>query len=420
MSSGNVELVELHKAAGSSNRNQDCSAQSTNLPQAPWVAQNKGGAESDGAKEVPVTAHISTISANGAAVAANDNHAPKKTLVIGLGAIGILGATALGKGTNDRLILVCRPNQKTAISHYGLHRTGCLDQVSLAPDRFEAFDDIETIPSELRLDRILVFVKCYDVEEVTRQLARRPHLIGRQTVFFCFQNGWGSHEPLLALTDAEHIYRARVITGATREAPNRTEVTVHQSAIAIGSLAANAPLGHAIDLAQDLTSGGVPACEVEDIDKILWEKLAYNAAVNGLGALHGLSIGELVDDPDRRLEMTRLYEEAFNVGKAAGLVDQRLEFEPALKEFGARLAKTRNHKSSMSQDLERNIPRTEVDWINGPIVRLARAQGQLARMNEIITEQIHRLESERRRAKRPQREEFSARGSSVIGKTKNA
>jgi 2-dehydropantoate 2-reductase len=327
------------------------------------------------------------------------------TCVIGLGATGILGAMALGRGSADRLLLVGRPNQEAAIREDGLLVAGMLGDLSLAPDRCHFFSSVSAIPRGITFDRVPIFVKAYDVANVARDLAGRRDLIGGHSTFFCFQNGWGSHAPLLALAKPERIFHARVITGVHRSAPNRAVVTVHEDDIQIGSLAATACLETATDLARDLTAGGVPARSTPDISRHLCSKLIYNACVNALGAVYGCTTGELANDPDIRVELECLLEETFHVVKRSGHSMGFGAFEAYRDHFfGRLLPQTADHRSSMLQDLNRELPRTEVDSINGAVARLARENGMFAGMNELLTKRIHRRETEGLRAKPVQSE----------------
>jgi 2-dehydropantoate 2-reductase len=328
------------------------------------------------------------------------------TGAIGLGGIGVLVTTSLGTGTPDQLIAVCRQPQLEAIKRDGLHRTGLLGDTSLSANRCRVFDAIGAIPHGIVFDRILIFVKSYDVEEVARELAARPDLIERDTAFFCFQNGWSTHIPLLALTDAEHIYHARVITGVHKTHPHRACVTVHQDDILIGSISPNASLEPATDLARDMTVGGVTARATPDIARFLWGKVIYNCCVNALGALNCCSTGELASDSNLRLELECLLEETFWVVERAGYATGLGSFETYREQFfGTLIPRTADHRSSMLQDLERSLPRTEIEWLNGAVARLARENGVLASLNELVTKRIHQLEVQCLRKKGPQREE---------------
>jgi len=331
----------------------------------------------------------------------------KVTCIIGGGgAIGILGVTALGTATQGRIIAICRPNQIADINQKGFQRTGVLNSASVSPERLELYSSIDQIPSDTTVDRVLIFVKCYDVEEVARQLSNRCDLVSPHTAVVTFQNGWGSHRPLLDVFAAENIYNARVITGVTKIGPSEANVTVHGDDIRIGSLARGASPGPAEELARDLRTGGVPASATGDIARYLLKKLLYNVGVNALGAIYGVSTGGLVDTPGMHGQIDDLIREAYGAFERAGYSIGCSDVDEYLDEFYRKLIPTtRDHKSSMLQDLERDVPRprTEVDSINGAVVAIARAHGGVAPANERIVEMIHEMEKERRRAKSAQR-----------------
>jgi len=314
------------------------------------------------------------------------------TAVVGEGAIGIVLTTALGTGTDHRLLVIAKPNSAAVIRREGIHRTGVLGHASLSPNRIEVYDAVEEIPIAV-VKRVVIAVKCYQMSQVAQELAQRPDLFGPKTDYFCFQNGWDAAKPLLSITTPRHIYLARVITGAHRTHPNRTEVTVHQDDVLVGGSCDDAPLGPAEKLAGNLRSGGIPTRATDQISKFLWEKLLYNVCVNAPGALFNRSLGELMDDLETRMLLDGLLEEAWCAMVCAGHSTRFATFQEYHRHFEDNLVpRTRNHKSSMSQDLQLEHP-TEIDWLNGVICRIARSKGWIAGLNQWITNRIHRLET---------------------------
>jgi 2-dehydropantoate 2-reductase len=185
-----------------------------------------------------------------------------------------------------------------------------------------------------------------------------------------------------------------VITGAHRTQLNRTDVTVHQDDILVGGSCEDAPIEPAESLAGHLRAGGVPTRATNQISKFLWEKLLYNVCVNAPGALFNRSLGELMDDPETRLLLESLLEEAWCAMVCAGQATRFATFGEYRQHFEVNLVpRTRDHKSSMFQDLQREHPKTEIDFLNGAICRIARANGWIAGLNQWLTNRIHRLET---------------------------
>jgi 2-dehydropantoate 2-reductase len=132
----------------------------------------------------------------------------------------------------------------------------------------------------------------------------------------------------------------------------------------------------AAEVAALLASAGLEAQARADLPSLLWEKLLVNAAINPLTALTGLPNGGLAEDKLLRDLMLAAVAEGAAVAAAEGV---------ALPEDPVRRAvevcrRTAQNRSSMLQDLDRGR-RTEVDAINGFIVRKAKVYGIPAPVN---------------------------------------
>ena len=137
----------------------------------------------------------------------------------------------------------------------------------------------------------------------------------------------------------------------------------------------------------------------------VWSKLLLNSTLSGLGAISGLIYSDIVGDETGRSLAISLWGEGLAVAQAqgisldevAGLDPYRLEVTPvnsaekaatALDELMLRLGPT---KASMLQDLQRGVP-TEVDVINGGVVRSAASTGIPTPLNEGIVRMVHECE----------------------------
>jgi 2-dehydropantoate 2-reductase len=171
-------------------------------------------------------------------------------------------------------------------------------------------------------------------------------------------------------------------------------VTVNAKPVALGPLRRDDALQRAaVRLAGIVAAAGIPAEAVPTIEPVLWEKALYNCGLNPLGALHGLSYGEVAASPELRRDLDAAMDEGFRVARAAAIAlpwpdsdDFRAYFYASL------LPPTARHRSSMRQDLEAGR-RTEVDAIGGAIVRIGARVGVATPVNQRLVAAVHDAES---------------------------
>ena len=201
------------------------------------------------------------------------------------------------------------------------------------------------------------------------------------------QNGLGNEETL-----AEHV--ERVIRGTTFPAgkllePGHVQWDV-QGDTTLGPFDERAPLDEVERLADACTRAGMPAEAVEDARGPQWRKVIFNASTNPIGALTGLTHGRVCERPDLRTLVTGLVDEGKAVAAAQGI---ELDADPEeLIDHAARKDVAYDHKASMLQDVEARRP-TEVDYLNGGIVRFGRDRGVATPLNATIQSLVKGVEA---------------------------
>ena len=112
-----------------------------------------------------------------------------------------------------------------------------------------------------------------------------------------------------------------------------------------------------------------------------WRKVIFNASTNPVGALTGLTHGRVCERPDLRALVSGLVDEGKAVAAAQGI---ELDSDPeALIDHAAKPEVAYNHKASMLQDVEARRS-TEIDYLNGGIVRFGREHGVPTPLNAAI------------------------------------
>lgn len=305
-------------------------------------------------------------------------------VVAGAGAVGSVFGAKLAAHGHD-VTLVGRAPHMSAIARDGLRLTGIFGETTAHP---AAATDLAAAARPC--DVVLVSVKSHATQAVAQVLAGWPV---PPALVVSLQNGLGNAEVLAAALGRERVLAARVIFGAVILAPGHAHVTVNARPVAIGPLRADAALlAHARRLAGTVQDAGIPCEAVEATEPLLWEKALYNCALNPLGALHGLTYGEVVADPALRRELEAAIREGFAVARAAGIALPWAEAEGFLQYFDATLLPpTAAHRSSMRQDLEAGRP-TEIDAIGGAIVRAGARLGVATPVNARLVEAVHAAE----------------------------
>ena len=202
------------------------------------------------------------------------------------------------------------------------------------------------------------------------------------------QNGVGNEE-----TIAPHV--ARVIRGTTFPAGKILEPGVVQWDVkgdtTFGPFEPSPASRDEVErLADACTRGGMPAAAVDDARGAQWRKVIFNAATNPIGALTGLTHGRVCERADLRRLVSALVDEGKAVAAAQGIV---LDADPeALIDHAARPDVAYGHKASMLQDVE-SRRQTEIDYLNGGIVRFGREHGVETPLNEAVVALIKGVEA---------------------------
>jgi 2-dehydropantoate 2-reductase len=199
------------------------------------------------------------------------------------------------------------------------------------------------------------------------------------------QNGVGNEEAI-----AEHV--ERVIRGTTFPAGRLVEPGVvymdTRGDTWLGPFEPRpASMEQVTRLAEAISAGGMNTVALPDARGAQWTKLIFNAATNPIGALTRLTHGRVVELAETRRLVSQLVAEGTAVAEALGIT---LDSDPdELVDHAAEVAY--EHRASMLQDVLAERP-TEIDAMNGGIVRFGREQAVPTPLNEAIVALIKGLE----------------------------
>jgi 2-dehydropantoate 2-reductase len=316
--------------------------------------------------------------------------------------VGVLGAGSIGAYIGGRLtaagvttVLVARQSLADAVARDGLHLTSLdgFDQ-KLPPGSVHIVTNPLVLAS---CDFILVTVKGHDTIHVARQL---PSVIRHDAIVVSFQNGVGNVEVLHRALGEHAVLPGMVPFNVLR----RGEAHLHQGTSGILALQSLADGRHA-PLVDALERAGLPTHAYEDMRGVQWGKLLVNLN-NSINALSGLPLQQQLAQRPYRKVMAACVREGLRVLKRAGIkprIDAPLppSLVPALMELPDaifRIAAKRivaidpNARSSMWEDLQRGR-KTEVDLLNGEIVRLGAQLDVPTPINQRIVDLVKEAEN---------------------------
>jgi 2-dehydropantoate 2-reductase len=298
--------------------------------------------------------------------------------VVGCGAVGSLFAANLAQLDDVEVWAYdLARDHVDAINANGLRLSGAGDVVG----HLRATADAEELPA---CDFGIVATKAMHTEPA---IAATAHAFADGSVC-TVQNGLGNEEAL-----AGHV--ARVIRGTTFPAgrvvePGHVQWDVKGDTTLGPFEPSPAPLEEVERLAEACTRAGLPTEAVADARGPQWRKVIFNAATNPIGALTGLTHGRVCEDAALRKLVSGLVDEGKAVAAAQGIV---LDADPEeLIDHAARPDVAYDHKASMLQDVEGRRA-TEIDYLNGGIVRFGRELGVPTPLNEAILALVKGLET---------------------------
>lgn len=286
--------------------------------------------------------------------------------IIGAGAIGCLLADALRSAGSD-VTLVTRPGAATGRLRVVVERDGVRSE--------HPFNTV-TPEGDEPISRLLVTTKAYDVRAAVASVA---HRVSGDGVVLLLANGMGFAEQLKDDWPALDVYCGTTTEGAYRVGPRHVRHAGRgETRIGRAGVQAAPPWFATLD-------GALDDCRWDaEIESALWMKLAVNCIINPLTALHRCRNGALAGDGDPAAEAALLCDEVAAICRAAGFaaVADRLPGTVA-----GVIAGTADNRSSMLQDVEAGR-RTEIDYINGYLLRVAGRHGIAAPRNRALVQRI--------------------------------
>jgi len=302
-----------------------------------------------------------------------------KMVIVGPGAMGCLLAGLITRRKQAEVWLLDKdPKRAKRLCESGIKVEGLKTE-------WKARVPVTTRPDDIKeCDLVVLCVKSYDTEAASRLL--QP-LLGENTAVLTLQNGLGNIEVL-----AEIAGSGRLIAGVTAQAATLVaEGQVRhcgEGETVIGRV--DGKLTVAMRNIRELfNQSGVATRIVKDVTAVVWSKLIVSAGINAVSALTRLPNGALLNTAEAREAMALAVGEATRVAKKKRI---KLLYDDPIQTVESVCRTTAKNISSMCQDVLRK-KKTEIDYINGAIVRQGKSLGVAAPVNQMLTDLVKAIEA---------------------------
>ena len=302
-----------------------------------------------------------------------------KTVIIGPGAMGCLYAFLLTRAGYEAWLLDNSEDRAERIRSQGLKIEGVSGVYQLPFPRISASPDVIG-----KADLLILFVKAYNTATA---LESARELVTANTIILTLQNGIGNMESIRDAYPQNPIVAGTTAQGATLLGSGHIRHAGMGETI-IGGIDANSTF-HAKLIKDLFMSAYIPTEMTEDVNGVLWGKLLINCAINPLTAIMRVPNGQLPKNPDLCEVMSRVVEEGAAIARSAGITLPYID--PVAKVMEV-CAATAGNRSSMLQDIEAG-KKTEINYLNGALVRYGKEAGVAAPLNSFLTHLVQALET---------------------------
>lgn len=300
-----------------------------------------------------------------------------KITIVGPGAIGCLFAGFLARANEEVWLLDKNPQRAGRLKEEGIKIEG-LSNISVKMNATINPDEIG------QTDLIIICVKSYDTEQAIRSVKQ---LVGEKTAVMTLQNGIGNTQIIGEIVGWDKVIGGVTNHGATLLGWGHIRHAGKGETI-IGKTDGKAS-GQLEDISAILNKAGFETVISKDIDAVIWSKLIINAGINALTALTRLNNGRLIEYEGTKDIMRLAVFEAVKIAKVKGI---KLIYDDPIEKVESVCKATAGNVSSMLQDVL-NKKRTEIDFINGAVVKWGQNLNVTTPVNYTLTNLIKTVEA---------------------------
>jgi 2-dehydropantoate 2-reductase len=301
-----------------------------------------------------------------------------KIVVVGTGAMGSLFAAFLSKSKEELWLLDKNKENAAKINASGISLEGVSGSWQAKVKTTANTEDIG------KADLVLICVKAFNTKSAAEQI--KP-ILGQNTKILTLQNGIGNVEIISEIAGEERVIAGITSQGATLIETGKIRHAGSGETI-IGSIDGKTPV-ELRAIREIFNKAGLETKMSRDIKSLIWSKLIINVGINALTAITRLPNGKLPEYEGTKRILRDAVTEAARIAKRKRV---KLIFDDPLAKVEAVCEGTSDNLSSMLQDVLRK-KRTEIDFINGVIVRLGQEMGISVPTNKLLLDLIKTIES---------------------------
>ncbi|MQB46014.1 2-dehydropantoate 2-reductase [Rhizobium sp. ICMP 5592] len=301
--------------------------------------------------------------------------------------IGVLGAGAMGSlfggclyegGSTDVTLIDINPAHVDEIREHGLrlvngHGDRRIDVPTVTPESVDSVFDI-----------LLVFTKTLHTHSALSGIARA---IGPETYLFSVQNGLDNKEALLEFAAPERVLIGVTTYPADIKGPGHVES--HGEGVVRFAAAASEQPSIVPALLQAFEPSGLRIFYDPGVEAAIWEKVAFNAALNSVCAITRSTVGQIGADEGTRSLVLSIVGEVCRIATVSGIA---VDIDRVNGMVEHALSHHTHHKPSMLQDLLAGRM-TEIETINGAVVRRAIAAGIATPVTSVVLTLVRHVQS---------------------------
>lgn len=293
-----------------------------------------------------------------------------KIVVFGAGALGSFVGGMLSK--KHDVILVGRENHVKEINKKGLRISGETDYV--------AHPDAITFLEKQDADLVILTVKAYDTRQAVEEIAGKC-----DSPILSLQNGIGNEDIISEIAGRERIIGGITTHGVRYVSPGNIIHTGKGETI-IGEM--DGSISERVkNFADAMTECGIETKVSRNIRREIWRKAIVNASINPLTAVLRCKNGYLLENKHAMSLMKKICMEASMAAKSNGI-----DVGDVMEKVEEVAYMTKENYSSMLQSVIMG-KKTEIDYINGEIVKIGMKKGIEMPVNYVLIELVKAMEN---------------------------